>query len=434
MRIKASDVARACAGTLVGGDVEAVGIGFDTRTLSAGQAFVAVVGERDGHDHLDDARSNGAPFAIVARGRAIDSLACVEVDDTVAALASLASWCRDRLSCPVVGITGSAGKTSTKNLVTAVLGTALQKVHSAPASLNNDIGVPVTLINAPADADALVLEMGMRGFGEIARLCTFARPTIGLVTNVGDAHGERVGGPEGIARAKAELVRSIGPDGVVVLNSNDPRVAAMATGLPCRVVMVGREPDCDVVWDAGTVEADGRVTFRAEHHGVSVECTPSLPGVHMAANAALALGVAVAVGVDIGTAATGVGRESVESGRMRWCVAPDGSRVLDDSYNANVASMIAALETVASVGNGPCVAVLGRMAEVPDEEESHRRVARRAAELGVTIVALETVLYGTGSFDVDGAVTAVRESGATTVLVKGSRSSRTERVVAALLS
>lgn len=434
MRIKASDVARVCGGTLVGPDRGADGVWFDTRTIGSGRAFVAVVAERDGHGHVAAARDAGAPFAIVGRGRSLEGFTCVETDDTVGALAVLASWCRDRLSCPVVAITGSAGKTSTKNLVAAVLAGSIANVHAAEASLNNDIGVPVTIINAPEDAGAVVLEMGMRGFGEIARLCAVARPTVGVVTNVGDAHGERLGGPDGIARAKAELVESIGPDGAVVLNADDPRVDAMAAGLRCRVVMVGQEPDCDVTWRVVATGDDGRVQLAVNHRGEDARCTPGLPGVHMAANAALAIGVATALGIGVAVAAGGVGAESAETGRMRWRTGVDGLRVLDDSYNANVASMTAALDTLATVESRVRMAVLGRMAEVSDEAASHRSVADHARALGIVVVGLETDLYGTTGLSVDGAVEAVRTAGADLVLVKGSRSSRTERVADLLVS
>ena len=434
MRIKASDAARVCGGTLVGPDVEADGIWFDTRNLPEGRAFVAVVGERDGHDHLVDAIGAGAPFALVGRGRSIEGITCVETDDTVSALADLARWCRERLGCPVVAITGSAGKTSTKNLVAAVLRGTIGRVHAADASLNNDIGVPVTIINAPEDAGVLVLEMGMRGFGEIARLCAIARPTVGIVTNVGDAHGDRVGGPDGIARAKSELVRSLGPDGVAVLNADDPRVDAMAGDLRARTIKVGRTPGSDLEWGVVSVAPDGRATLRVAHGGHETECTPALPGGHMASNAALALASAVALGVDLVRAAQGVGNEIVEPGRMRWITTRDGVRVLDDSYNANVSAMIAALDTLASVGAMVPVAVLGAMAEIVDPVASHARVLDHARSLGIAVIGLETDLYGGAGVTVDEAVRTVRSLSADAVLVKGSRSSRTERVAEALVS
>ena len=171
MRIIASDVAHITGGRLVGTDCAAEGVSFDSRSLTPGELFVAVIAERDGNDFLAAARDKGAAFALVSHGRAVDGLTCVEVDDTTDALAHLGRHYRNSLSGGVthrvIGITGSAGKTSTKNLVRAVLSEEFQHVHAAAHSLNNDIGVPVTILNAPQDVDALVIEMGMRGFHEI---------------------------------------------------------------------------------------------------------------------------------------------------------------------------------------------------------------------------------------------------------------------------
>ena len=180
MLITASEVASVAHGTLVGLDCEASGIAFDSRSLLHGQAFVALGGDADGHDYLASASVAGASFAIVERGKSIDALTCVEVDDCDAALTALGRHCRDRLSGSVqgrvIGITGSVGKTSTKDLVLAVLRSKYANSHGPEKSLNNDIGVPVTIINAPDACDALVLEMGMRGLGEIARLCVVGHP------------------------------------------------------------------------------------------------------------------------------------------------------------------------------------------------------------------------------------------------------------------
>ena len=240
MRITALEVADCTGGTVTGIDAIATGISFDTRTLERGQAFVAVVADRDGHEFVTASRDAGAAFAIVNRGHSVDGITCVEVDDTSAAVTAIGVMCRARLDSTaagrVVGVTGSAGKTSTKDFIVAVLGSSFGRAHGAYRSFNNDMGVPVTIANAPDGCDALVLEMGMRGFDEITRLCGVGRPDIGVVTIVGDAHGDRVGGIEGVARAKAELVRALSPDGTAVLNADDPRVAAMAAATAARTV------------------------------------------------------------------------------------------------------------------------------------------------------------------------------------------------------
>ena len=438
MRITASDVSRATSGTLVGGDVEADGIAFDSRELAPGQAFVAIVGDRDGHDFIADAVARGAAFAVVQAGRAVPGVTCIEVSDTVVALADLARACRDRLAGRlggrVVGITGSAGKTSTKNAIAAVLENAHRRVAYPLKSLNNDIGVPVTIINAPDDVDAMVLEMGMRGFGEIERLCAIASPVIGVITNVGDAHSSRVGGIEGVARAKGELVESLPEDGHAVLNIDDDRVREMSARTWANVVTYGSRLGADVRWTALETLPDGRVRARFEHDGESAEAAPASPGVHMVANAAAAVAVGLCAGMALAEAVAGVGREPVEAGRVTWHTAPSGARILDDVYNANSTSMLAALEVLAATDASRRIAVLGAMHEIADSEAAHRRIGEKARVLGIEVVAVETDLYGVAGVAIDAVAGIVAAGPGDAVLVKGSRASAMERAVAALLA
>ena len=440
MRIGAEVVARVTSGRLVasGGDasVEADGIWFDTRSLRDGQAFVALVGDaNDGHDHLADAAERGAPWALVGRGRAHPSLVCVEVDDTLVGLAELARHCRERIvaTCGtrVVGITGSAGKTTTKDLVHAVLSRGFPGARASENSLNNDIGLPVTIANVADDCPALVLEMGMRGFGEIDRLCRVARPSIAVVTIVGDAHSERVGGVDGVARAKGELVAALDDAGTAVLNADDPRVAAMATLNRGRTVTYGCGPGADVRWSVVSRDGLGRATVRFEHDGATATATVPWPGDHMASNAAAAVAVGVVCGMSLDECAGGLEDAVTAPGRVQWLEA-GGFRVLDDSYNANTSSMLAALDTLAATGVARPVAVLGAMAEIDDPVAAHATVAAKARELGISLVALETDLYGVPGSDLARVVEQVRNERPDAVLVKGSRASRTERVIEAL--
>ena len=437
MRITASEVAQLANGRLVGNDAVADGVWFDTRVLRPSQAFVAIVDERDGNDHVQNALEAGAAFALVSRGRAVPGITCVVVDDTLAALAAWGRHARERLDATagarIVGITGSAGKTSTKNLVRAVLARHWQGVHAARNSLNNDIGVPVTLVNAPADADAVVLEMGMRGFHEIERLCGVAFPTVGVITNIGDAHGERVGGAAGIARAKGELFDSLPAHGTAVVNADDPWCDSLAARAHCRVVTFGRSERADMRWTPLSTDATGRVTVRLEHAGDSAVATPALAGAHMAANAAAAVLVGVVCGMSLTDAAAGIGQEEPEFGRMVMFESGDGRRIVDDSYNANTGSMLAALETVAAMQGTIKRAVLGRMSEVSDAGEAHRTVADRARELGIDLIALETDSYGTVAMSLESVLADLRERPWDVLLVKGSRAAATERVVQALL-
>lgn len=437
MRIKASQVALITGGTLVGQDIEASVFSFDTRAIKPGQAFVAIVAERDGNDFVEVAASKGAAFAIVSRGRSIAALPCVEVDDAASALAKIGHTMRDQLSTNVadrvVGITGSAGKTSAKNLVRAVLQAGFSPVHAADASLNNDIGVPVTIMNAPDDAAALVIEMGMRGFHEIDRLCDIAQPIIGLVTNVGDAHGERLGGADGIAKAKGELIASLPAHGTAVLNADDARVLNMKTLTSARIITFGKSADADVRYEVTDTDIDGRCTAEFTFEGATAIATPMLPGEHMVSNSAAAIAVGIACGMTLAVAAQGIGREALETGRMCWLEALNGLRILDDSYNANEHSMFAALQVIADLQVRTKFAVLGQMAEVADSVGAHRRVADFASQNNIKLIGLETDLYGVPAMSVEESLKELAFHHPHVVLVKGSRSARTERVVHELL-
>ena len=439
MRITALDVANCAGGTLMGDDAIANGFSFDTRSIEGGQAFVAVVAERDGNDFVAAARDAGAAFAVVSRGRSVPGLTCVEVDDTSAAMTDIGHMCRSRLDTSVngrvIGVTGSAGKTSTKDFILGVLRASFPRAHGAHKSFNNDIGVPVTLANAPDECDAIVLEMGMRGFGEISRLCAVGRPTIGVVTIVGDAHGDRVGGIDGVARAKSELVLALPADGVAVLNADDTRVSAMAALTPARVVTYGTGEDCTVNFTVVGVDADGCCTVDFVSAGRIARATLTVPGPHMASNACAAVAVGIVCGMQLPDAVAALGGVRMAGQRVQWRTLGSGARVLDDSYNANPSSMVAALHTLRSVPAANHVAVLGAMAEITGPEASHRRVWELACELGIDVIALETDLYGPASSSVEQAVARVTGLGPdTVVLVKGSRSSRTERVVDALVT
>ena len=202
----ASQIAAAVDGALHGPDVAVEGASFDSRSVTAGELFVPIVAERDGHDFIDGAISRGAVAYLTERDP--QGGTAIRVDDTARSLMSLAAWARRQLDIPVVGVTGSVGKTSTKDFIAASLG-ATRLLAANPRSFNNEQGLPVTILGAPDGVEALVVEMGMRGFGEIVRLCEVARPTIGVVTRVAASHTERVGGIDGVARAKRELVEQL---------------------------------------------------------------------------------------------------------------------------------------------------------------------------------------------------------------------------------
>ena len=438
MLITASEVALVAHGTLVGLDCEASGIAFDSRSLRLGQAFVALGGDADGHDFLQAAATAGAPFAIVQRGRSISALTCVEVDDCDAALTALGRHCRDRLSGSlegrVIGITGSVGKTSTKDLVLAVLRSKYASAHAPEKSLNNDIGVPVTIINAPDSCDALVLEMGMRGLGEIARLCDVGQPQIGVITEVGDAHSERVGGIDGVVRAKAELVHALPSSGVAIVNSDSVNAMKTVHGIAAKVVTFGSSDTASVRWEIVSTDDRGCCTVRFAAGDESAVGAVPLPGIHMASNAASAVAVGITCGIGIMQCVEALSNAQSASQRMQWVAGQNGLRILDDSYNANPMSVAAALRTVAETSATKRFAVLGVMAEVLHSETAHREIASLCKQVGIELLALETNLYGTNPLSVDEIANALSQLGSdAVVLVKGSRVAATERVVHALM-
>ena len=434
MLITASEVASVAHGTLVGLDCEASGIAFDSRTLRHGQAFVALGGEADGHDYLRDAVTAGAPFAIVQRGKSVDALTCVEVDDCDAALTAIGRHCRGRLAATlngrVIGITGSVGKTSTKDLVLAVLKSQFANAHGPEKSLNNDIGVPVTIINAPDACDALVLEMGMRGLGEITRLCDVGHPQIGVITEVGDAHSERVGGIEGVVRAKAELLHALPQSGIAIVNSDSVNVMKTVHNISARVVTFGSSETAAVRWEIVSSDERGRCTVRFTAGDESAVGIVPLPGIHMASNAASAVAVGITCGIGIAQCVEALSNTQSASQRMQWVIGRNGIRIIDDSYNANPVSVAAALRTVADTPAKQRYAVLGVMAEVLHSDVAHQEIATLCQQLGIELLAIETDLYGTGALSLtDVARTLDGHDSNTVVLVKGSRVAATERVV-----
>lgn len=416
---------------MVGPDVETDGASFDTRSLAPGQLFVPVVAERDGHDFIPAALAAGAPAYLtsepVVPGR--DGTAIV-VPDTAAALMALASWARRRLDIPVVGVTGSVGKTTTKDFIAAALA-ATRVVTANARSFNNEQGLPVTVLGAPDGVQALVLEMGMRGFGEITRLCDVAAPTIGVVTVVAGAHTERVGGIEGVAIAKRELVEALPADGTAVLNADDERVIAMRDHTAASVVTFGHQGD--VRWT--DVEFDGlaRARFRIETPWGSARVELAATGEHMVTNAAAALAVAGVVEGRIDAAAEALATAAVSGMRMEIVRAASGALVVNDTYNANPDSMRAALRAVARMDAKRRIAVLGPMGELDDPAAGHRRVMDDAIALGIDVVTVGTDLYGPAPID-----DPVGELGplgdGDVVLVKASRAAGLERIAAALVA
>ncbi|MFZ9628880.1 MAG: UDP-N-acetylmuramoyl-tripeptide--D-alanyl-D-alanine ligase [Ilumatobacteraceae bacterium] len=435
MRFWAHEVAEMTGGRLHGPDLAIDGTDFDSRSIGPGQLFVPLVAERDGHDFVGAALERGA--AAYLTSRAPMGGTAIEVDDTLRALMRLAQGMRGRFDGPVVGVTGSVGKTSTKDLARAALA-AGRRTWANEKSFNNEQGLPTTVLNAPADSEVMVLEMGMRGFGEIAALCDIARPTIGVVTRVAEAHSDRVGGIEGVARAKAELVRALPGNGIAVLNADDERVRSMETFAPCTVLTFGESADADVCLERVELDASARPAFTVRTPWGAVEARLAMSGRHMALNAAAALAVAGASGVDLHAAAAALGGVGTASMRMHIERSTSGAIVVDDTYNANPTSMRAALDALVDLPARRRLAVLGLMAEISDAPVEHQSIAQYASARGVDVIAVGTDLYGVPSVDTPGAALdaiAARYGDlgdGDAVLVKGSRVAGLERAAAAL--
>lgn len=424
-------------------------VSIDSRALAPGALFVAIRADRDGHDWIAAAVAAGAGGVLAdeawARSPERDrfhppAVPLIVVADTSQALLDLGRAARDRLAAAVVGITGSVGKTSTKDLTAAALGTALRTAASE-RSFNNELGVPLTLSNAPADTAAAVIEMGARGSGHIRELCRVARPQVGVVTAVVAAHTEAFGDLEAVAAAKAELVEALPAAGTAILNGDDPRVRAMAGRTSARVLTysiggagVGR---ADLVAERIEVDTELRARFVARTPWGSQTVRLAVHGAHQVGNALAALAVAGTVGVPVTLAAEALAHTSISPWRMELGRTVAGAVLLNDAYNANPASMKAALEALATLPARRRVAVLGPMAELGARSAAeHAAVADLARRMGVEVLAVGTDAYGAPAVaGIDAAVATLGSLGPSdAVLVKASRVAGLERLAARLVS
>ncbi len=434
MRFRAHSVADATGGRLVGPDVEIEGVSFDSRSVQPGQLFVPLIAERDGHDFIAGALARGAAAyltSLPAESLGVTDGTAIEVADTLRALMALAAAQRLTFNGPVIGVTGSVGKTSTKDLAWAALA-ASRSTWANERSFNNEQGLPTTVLNMPGGTEVLMLEMGMRGLGEIAELCEVARPTIGVVTRVAEAHSDRVGGIDGVARAKVELIEALPDDGIAILNADDARVRAMSAACAGSVHLFGEAADADVRVSKLCLDELARASFHLDTPWGSCDVRLGISGRHMANNAAAALACVGAVGGDLSAGAAALGDVGLTAMRMDVQRTDGGAIILNDSYNANPTSMRAALDALADLTANRRVAVLGLMAEITDSEAEHRAIAAYAAERDITLLAYGTDLYGITPTDDPVAVLGSLTSG-DAVLVKASRMVGLERIAAALL-
>lgn len=449
----AREVAEATGGTLLGApDVTIRGFATDSRRVAQGGLFVALRDERDGHEFVDHAWAQGAHAVLVEQELAPpDARTAIVVPDALRALGDLGRVRRGQLAgATAVAITGSTGKTSTKDLTATALA-AGARVHASPASWNNEFGVPLTVLAAPDDVELLVTELGERRPGDLAYLCEIVTPAIGVVTNVGLSHAEHLGGPEGVLAVLGELVDHLDPSSTLILDADDEPSAPLRARARGRLVTVGTDA-ADVRIASVVLDDELRVRATYETPWGVVDVALPLRGVHHARNAALALAVAGVAGIDVAAAAAALRDTPAADWRMHVRVSAAGIVVINDAYNANPASMRAGLEALAArPGAGRRVAVLGEMRELGAwSVDAHAEVGRLVATLGLdalvvvgagesaTALAAAARAAGVETVAVDSVAEASAWSAAElapgdAVLVKASRAVGLERVAHALL-
>ena len=410
---------------------------IDSRSVQPGDLFIAIKGDMfDGHDFVASALGSGAAGVISARDVDVPH---IRVDDTVRALGLLARGVVTRLpELTVVALTGSSGKTSTKDLLAQML-PELGPTVAPQGSFNNETGLPLTALTVDQDTRFLVAEMGARGVGHIRYLCGITPPKIGLVLNVGSAHVGEFGSREAIARAKGELVEALPVHGVALLNADNPRVAAMTQRTSARSITFGVTGG-DVHATNIVIDDDLRVRFDLHSEWGTASIRLGVRGVHHVGNALAAATLALLWDVPMADVVDGLEQAALSPWRMELHVSHSGVRVLNDAYNAGPASMEAALRAVAQLPGARHHAVLGPMAELGAESAAaHAHVASVAAELGIRLIAFGTDGYASAAAQtahtIDDAVAALGELGTEdSVLVKGSRVAGLERLAAALLA
>ena len=379
-----SEVAEAVGGRLRGDDATVSVVQTDSRRVGAGALFVALRGTRsDGHDFVSEALARGAAAAIVQSAGSGGTV--IEVADTGRALLDLAADERRRTpQTRLIGVTGANGKTSTKDLAAAVLSTRF-RTHANPASFNNEVGLPMTLLSAEPATEVVVAEMGARREGDVALLCEVARPNVVVVTNIGVAHMEIFGSWDAIARAGAEPVEWLGPDGVAVLNADDPVVRAYGQRTKARVVTFGVDAPADVRALDVALDDDGRASFSLEAGGERERVELAVAGEHMVPNALAAAACGLELGLTAAECAAALKGARIAAWRMETFTTADGVVVVNDAYNANPESMSAALKTSRWMARrGRLAAVLGYMAELgPITFEEHERLGELVVRIGV---------------------------------------------------
>jgi len=440
MKLRLTDIASWVGGRLHGAGAFVESVSTDTRTLSAGALFVALRGERyDAHEFVATARERGASAALVDHELAVD-IAQIVVADTLAALGDLARAVRAQRDAHVIGITGSNGKTTVKTLTASIL-TRHGRTHVNAGNLNNEIGLPLTLIAMPPDAQYAVLEMGAGKPGDIAYLARIARPDVALVNNVAPAHLERLGSERGVAETKGAIYSALPANGIAIVNADDAYADYFVElAEPRRTLRFGFVPGCDIGAD---IDVDGRITLKTPLGDTPLALTH--PGRHNLMNALAATAIACALDVPLATIRAGLEAAPAVAGRLMRRTHASGAVLIDDSYNANPGSFAAAIATLASEP-GETILVMGDMAELgADAEKLHAQTGALAKRSGIArlhavgrLSRAAVEAFGAGAThhaEQAALIAALRRDlhAGTSALIKGSRSSAMDRVVSALL-
>ncbi|HEX9140342.1 MAG TPA: UDP-N-acetylmuramoyl-tripeptide--D-alanyl-D-alanine ligase [Steroidobacteraceae bacterium] len=446
MRRTLHEFAAAAGGQLLGADAPFINAVIDSRTLAAGDLFLALPGtQADGHDFVAAAAAAGAAGAVVSRAQPV-TLPQIQVGDVASALTAAGAHWRASFTGPLIGVAGSNGKTTAKEMLGAVLSQSGACLLTR-GNLNNHLGVPLTLLRLQPATRWAVIEMGANRAGDVAALAALARPAIGLITSAGAEHLEGFGSIEGAARAEGELVAALPPDGVAVLNADDPYYELWRQLTGARIVSFGFAAGADVRAEELQLEGDAhgfvsRFVLRSARGGVPVRL--ALAGRHNVRNALGAAAAALSAGCDLQQVAAGLGAVQAVPGRLQLRPGRSGAWLIDDSYNANPSSLRAALEVLSELP-GRRWLVLGDMAELGDfAAASHREAGELARASGVErlfthgpLAALAAGTFGAGAEafgDADSLARALSAALQSDVrlLIKGSRVNRLERVVAAV--
>ncbi len=448
------EIVEATGGQLVSGSIETAvsGVSTDSRKINTGCLFIPLIGERfNGHDYIGKALEEGAAAVLTAQEvSAAEDRCVIKVGDTSRALRDLAAFYRKKFSIPFVGITGSVGKTSTKDMIACVVGSRL-KVLKTEGNLNNEIGVPLTIFNLDRNHEAAVLEMGMSGAGEISRLTAIIRPDVAVITNIGMSHIEKLGSRQNILKAKLEILEALNPGGLVVLNGDDALLAGMKDLLKFRTVFYGMDEGVD--YRACNINSHGEsgTFFDLAAGGREYNIHIPVPGVHNVHNALAAAAVGCELGIPMEDVVKGITDFSPSKMRMD-IILFNGMKIINDAYNASPNSMEAGISVLCEIGlKSRKIAVLGDMLELGEwAEEAHFNVGKYASAAGTD----EIIAVGDNArFIAEGALFAGHPQGKVkyfqenaealthlqkdlkpgdVVLVKGSRGMKMEEIVKAL--